>query len=83
MDLSWEGMGIPKKVLPAPPPFLPVPRGLIVGMEGLDEWEVYTLRGTQMQSVGTVFAETREEAEEAAENSYGGDEARAIEVVRK
>lgn len=66
----WEDLGIPEGMLPAPPPFLPVPRGLIRRMEGLGKsWTVQVLKADNtMEVVGAVWGEDKEEAEEAAEN---------------
>ena len=66
--MDWESFGLPSFLIPAPPPFLPVPRGLVMEVEGLSEWEAYALNGTKMESLGTVYGEDEEEAMEAAEN---------------
>ena len=66
--MNWEQFGLPSFLIPAPPPFLPVPRGLVMGMEDVDEWDAYILRGTTMESLGTVYGDSEIDAIEAAEN---------------
>ena len=66
--LTWRGLGIPEAMLPAPPPFLPLPRGLVMEVEGLDSWRAYSLNGSMMEDLGTVYGEIESEAIEAAEN---------------
>jgi len=80
---TWEGLGIPSAILPSPPPFLPVPRGIIRGMEGLKGWRVRVLRSPNiMEEVGMVYASSKREAEEAAMNAYEGPGILAVEVMR-
>lgn len=79
---TWEDLGVPTQVVPAPPPFLPIPKGLVMKMEGLDTWSVLGLRGNRMEEVGKVFAEDESEAFDAADNKYGGNGYRALKVVR-
>ena len=83
--MDWESLGLPSFLIPAPPPFLPVPRGLVMEAEGLDEWEAYALVGTSMESLGTVYAEDEEEAIEAGENlaRVNGNGFSAVKVERK
>jgi len=82
-NFTWEGLGIPSKILPAPPPFLPVPRGLVMQIDGLEEWTVYALRPPNiMEEVGVVYGETKREAEEAAENRFRGPGILALQVER-
>ena len=80
--MNWIDFGLPSFLIPAPPPFLPVPRGLVMEAEGLDEWEAYALRGTTMELLGTVYGEDEEEAIEAAENlaRSNGNGFSAVEV---
>ena len=66
--MDWATLGLPSFLIPAPPPFLPVPRGLVMEVEGLSEWEAFALMGTTMQPLGSVYGEDEEEAIEAAEN---------------
>jgi len=82
--LTWRGLGVPEGLLPAPPPFLPLPRGLVMEVEGLGSWKAYSLNGTIMEDLGTVYGETESEAIEAAENlarMNGGFS--AVKVVRE
>ena len=83
--MNWTDLGLPNFLVPAPPPFLPVPRGLVMEMEGLDEWEAYALRGTTMEPLGSVYAEDEEEAIEAAENlaRVNGNGFSAVKVMVK
>jgi len=83
--MNWEDLGLPSFLIPAPPPFLPVPRGLVMEVEGLDEWEAYSLRGTEVVLIGTVYAEDEMEAIEAGENiaQTTGTRFSAIQVRRK
>jgi len=83
--LTWKGLGVPEELLPAPPPFLPLPKGLVMKVEGLSEWEAYALRGTTMESLGTVYGESESEAIEAGENIAEATGLRfsAIQVRRK
>ena len=83
-EFTWEGLGIPKALLPACPPFLPIPRGLLMKVEGLDSWRAYSLNGNVMEDLGTVYGEDEDEAMEAAENvarANGGFS--AVKVVRE
>jgi len=57
---------------PAPPPFLPLPRGLIMKKEGLDGWAAYGIQGNELVSLGEVFGEDEEEALEAAKEAGKG-----------
>ena len=66
--LTWRSLGIPEALLPAPFPFLPLPKGLIMEAEGLPSWRAYSLNGSTMEDLGTVYAEVESEAIEAAEN---------------
>ena len=83
--MDWETLGLPSFLIPAAPPFLPIPRGLVMEVEGLDEWEAYGLRGTMMEVIGTVYGEEEEEAIEAGENlaRVNGRGFSAIQVRRK
>jgi len=83
--MNWIDLGLPSFLIPAPPPFLPIPRGLVMKVEGLDEWEAYALRGTMMESLGSVYGEDEEEAIEAAENlaRVNGNGFSAVRVTRK
>ena len=67
-ELTWESLGVPEFLLPAPFPFLPIPKGLVVEMEGLRSYRAYVLRNSTVEDLGTVYGEDREEAMEAAEN---------------
>jgi hypothetical protein len=64
------------KLAPAPLPFLPVPRGLIIQKEGLEEWVAYGVQGQELVDLGTVVGADEDEALEAAEragkNAGGG-----------
>ena len=84
VKMHWEDIGIPSFLIPAPPPFLPVPRGLVMEVEGLDEWEAYAVRGTTMESLGTVYGEDEDEAIEAVENvaRVNGNGFSAVKVER-
>ena len=66
--MNWEDIGLLSFLIPAPPPFLPIPRGLVMETEGLDEWRAYFLSGNMMEYLGTVYGEDEAEAMEAAEN---------------
>ena len=82
--LTWRSLGVPDALLPAPPPFLPLPKGLVMKVEGLNEWRAYSLNGSMMEDLGTVYGETESEAIEAAENlarMNGGFS--AVKVVRE
>jgi len=82
--LTWRSLGVPEALLPAPPPFLPLPKGLIMGVEGLPSWRAYSLNGSMMEDLGTVYGETESEALEAAEGvaqMNGGFS--AVKVVRE
>jgi len=83
--ITWRSLGIPEGLLPAPPPFLPVPRGLVMEVEGLDSWRAYSLNGNIMEDLGTVYGETEEEAMEALENLVrtNGKSFSALRVVRE
>lgn len=63
---AWERIGFPVKMLPAPPPFLPFPRGLIMQKEGLVSWKAYGVQGNELVLIGEVFGENEQEALEAA-----------------
>ena len=65
--LTWRSLGVPEALLPAPFPFLPLPKGLIMEAEGLPSWRAYSLNGTIMEDLGTVYGDTENEAIEAAE----------------
>ena len=67
-ELTWESLGVPDFLLPAPFPFLPIPKGLAMEMEGLRNYRAYVLRNSTVEDLGTVYGEDREEAMEAAEN---------------
>ena len=82
--LTWRGLGVPEALLPAPPPFLPLPKGLVMEMEGLASWKAYSLNGSIMEELGTVYGETELEAIEAAENlARTNGLFTAIKVVRE
>lgn len=83
--MDWEDIGLPSFLVPAPPPFLPIPRGLVMRMEDLDEWEAYVLHGSSMESLGTVYGEDEDEAIEAAENlaRVRGNGFSAVKVERQ
>jgi len=66
--LTWESLGVPDFLLPAPFPFLPIPKGLAMEMEGLRSYRAYVLRDSTVEDLGTVYGKDREEAIEAAEN---------------
>ena len=82
---NWGDLGLPSFLVPSPPPFLPIPRGLIMEVEGLDEWRAYGLRGTIMEDLGTVYGESELEAIEAGENlaRTQGNSFTAIRVIRE
>ena len=67
-ELTWESLGVPDFLLPAPFPFLPIPKGLAMGVEGLRSYRAYVLRDSTVEDLGTVYGEDKEDAEEAAEN---------------
>jgi len=67
-ELTWESLGVPEFLLPAPFPFLPIPKGLAMEMEGLRGYKAYVLRDSTVEDLGTVYGEDREEAMEAAEH---------------
>ena len=81
---NWGDLGLPSFLVPSPPPFLPIPRGLIMEVEGLDEWRAYGLRGTIMEDLGTVYGEDEDEALEALENQLEvtGNHFSALKVER-
>ncbi len=81
---NWAELGVPSALIPSPPPFLPLPKGLLMKVEGLGSWKVQVLRpGNTLEEVGTVFAASRLEAEEAAEELVGGGPSvLAIQVAR-
>ena len=83
--MNWEQIGLPSFLIPAPPPFLPIPRGLVMEIEGLDEWEAYSLRGTTMEPLGTVYGDSELDAIEAAENMarINGNGFSAVKVERR
>jgi len=83
--MNWEQIGLPSFLIPAPPPFLPVPRGIVMGMENLDEWDAYILRGTSMEHLGTVYGDSELDAMEAAENiaRMSGNGFSAVKVEMK
>ena len=83
--MNWEDFGLPSFLVPAPPPFLPVPRGLVMEAEGLDEWEAYALKGTTMERIGVVYGDGEIDAIEAAENlaRVNGNGFTAVKVMRK
>jgi len=68
IGLTWEKLGVPEFLLPAPFPYLPVPKGLVMKVEGLVPYEAYSLRGSTVEGLGTVWGEDKNEAMEAAEN---------------
>jgi len=69
VSLTWEDLGVPVDLIPAPFPFLPLPRGLVNRIEGMGSWSAYALRpGNIMESLGTVWGMDEEEALEALEN---------------
>jgi len=82
--VNWTEFGLPSFLIPAPPPFLPVPRGLVMEVEGLDEWKAYALRGTTMELLGTVYGDSESDAIEAAENiaRVNGNGFTAVKVER-
>ena len=61
-----------EELLPAPIPFLPIPRGLIMSQEGLTAWHAYGVVGDVMEDLGLVYAESEGEALEAANERGGG-----------
>ena len=67
-ELTWELLGVPEFLLPAPFPFLPIPKGLAMEMEGLRGYRAYMLKGSTVEDLGIVYGKDREEAMEAAEN---------------
>lgn len=67
-ELTWEGLGLPSFLLPAPFPFLPVPKGLVMDVEGLKSYRAYVLRDSVAEDLGIVYGENKDEAMEAAEN---------------
>lgn len=80
---GWRDLGIPDQLLPAPPPFLPLPKGLIMEMEGLDMWTAYAMYPPNvMEEIGTVYGASEAEALEAAEEIHGVNGAVAFKVVR-
>ena len=83
--MDWADIGLPSFLIPAPPPFLPLPRGLVMEIEGLDEYEAYALRGTTMESLGSVYGDSELDAMEAAENlaRTNGHMFSAVRVTRK
>ena len=83
--LTWESLGVPDFLLPAPFPFLPIPKGLAMEMEGLRSYRAYVLRDSTVEDLGTVYGRTREEAEEALENlvEIKGISFDALGVVRE
>lgn len=67
-ELTWESLGVPEFLLPAPFPFLPIPKGLAMELEGLKSYRAYVLRDSTVEDLGTVYGADREEAIESAEN---------------
>ena len=72
-------------ILPAPFPFIPLPRFLVNRSNGLRPYKAYSLRGIEVEYLGTVYGEDKGEAIEAAENlaevTGGGFD--AVGVVRE
>ena len=67
--VGFEEVGIPGSLIPAPFPFLPLPKGLINEVGGLGSWRAYVLKEDNIvEDIGQVWGVSREEAEEAAEN---------------
>jgi len=56
-----------------------------MGMENLDEWDAYILRGTSMEHLGTVYGDSELDAMEAAENiaRMSGNGFSAVKVEMK
>ena len=81
---TWEGLGVPDFLIPSPFPFLPIPKEIINRLEGLSPYRVYVMRELGfLEEVGRVWAGSRDEAEEAAENLAGGPGVMAIEVEKE
>jgi len=83
--LTWESLGVPGFLLPAPFPFLPIPKGLAMEVEGLRSYRAYVLRDSTIEDLGTVYGADREEAMESAENlaAVTGGTFDAVGVVRE
>ena len=61
-----------EEMLPSPPPFLPIPKGLLMAQQGLTAWEAFGLVGNELLALGEVYAESESEALEAANERGGG-----------
>jgi hypothetical protein len=67
--------------LPAPPPFLPIPKKFVIDSEGLGEWKAYGVEGNELVDLGSVYGADEDEALEAAENKGKGNGYLAFKVV--
>lgn len=75
-----DGLGL----TPSPFPFLPIPKRLFARLQGLATWKVTALHEPNvMEDHGQVYAKTRSEALEAAENTLRNEEdVLAVQVYR-
>lgn len=89
MGLSWldigERLGLPDELAPLPFPLLPIPKGLVMKVEGLGRYRAWALRDSTIEELGYVYGGTKEEAEDAAENAaeVTGGPFSAIGVIRE
>lgn len=64
-----DELGIPEALKPAPFPMLPLPKGIVLGAEGLRPWRAYVLHmNNVIENLGVVWGKDKDEAEEAAHN---------------